>query len=150
MAVWHWGNPECKTQLTCIFFCLLSRFNLDTDYLHPGLKNPGYGWARIREGLLYMSMVDVVGARGRTPVKWQNRVLENMRERGEKRMKGLEHTSRECKDRNKWRLFCCGHPLIGVVLRKRHQIQTDRLIWEKLSFDISWCMGITTNKNGKF
>ncbi len=36
---------------------------------------------------VYMSIVDVVGARGRPPVKWGDRVLEYMRERGERRMK---------------------------------------------------------------
>ncbi len=75
---------------------------------------------------VYMSMVDVVGARGRPPVKCGDRVLEYVRERGERKMIGLEHARRECKDRNKWRLFFRGHPLIRVVLRNRHQIYVDR------------------------
>ncbi len=58
---------------------------------------------------VYISMVDVVDARGQLPVKCGDRVLEYMRERQERRMKGLEHARRECKDRNKWRLFCHGH-----------------------------------------
>ncbi len=62
---------------------------------------------------VYMSMVDVVGARGRPSVKWGDRVLEHVRKRGERRVRGLEHARRECKDRNKWRLFCHGHPLTG-------------------------------------
>ncbi len=48
-------------------------------------------------------------------------MLEYVRERGERIMRGLEHARRECKDRNKWRLFCHGHTLTGGVLRNRHQ-----------------------------
>ncbi len=33
---------------------------------------------------VYMGMVDVVGARGQPPVKWGDRVLEYVRERGER------------------------------------------------------------------
>ncbi len=55
-------------------------------------------------------------------MKWRDRVLEVVRERGERRMRGLELASRECKDRNKWRLFCHGYPLIGGVLGNMHQI----------------------------
>ncbi len=71
---------------------------------------------------VYMSMIDVVGARGRPLVKWGDTVLEYVRERGERRMRVFQHASRECSDRNKWRLFCRGHPLIGGVLRNRRQI----------------------------
>ncbi len=61
---------------------------------------------------VYMStrMVGVVGARGRLPVKWGDRVLECVRERGERRMRGLEHARRECKDKNKWRLSVVAIP----------------------------------------
>ncbi len=69
-----------------------------------------------------MNMVGMVGARGRLPMKWGDRVLEYVRERGERRMRGLENARRECKGRNKWRLFCCGHHLIEGVLRNRCQI----------------------------
>ncbi len=50
-----------------------------------------------------------------------------MRERGERRMRWLEHARRECNDRNEWRLFCHGHPLVGGVPRNRCQIDIDRL-----------------------
>ncbi len=70
---------------------------------------------------VYMSMVDMVGARGRPVVKCVDRMLEYVREMGERRMTGLQHARRECKDRNKWRLFYCGHPL-GGPLRNRPQI----------------------------
>ncbi len=66
---------------------------------------------------VYMSMVDVVGARGQPSVKCGDKVLEYVRETGKRRMRGLEHGKRECKVRNKWRLFCRGHPLTGGVLR---------------------------------
>ncbi len=52
-------------------------------------------------------------------MKCGDRVLEYMRERGERRMRELEHARREHKDRNKWRLFCRGHPLTGRHLRDR-------------------------------
>ncbi len=68
-----------------------------------------------------MSIVDAVGARGRPSVKQADRVLEYVRERVERRMRGLQHARRECMDRNKWRLFCRGHPLVGVH-RNSHQI----------------------------
>ncbi len=68
-----------------------------------------------------MSMVDEVGTRGQPSVKWGT-VLEDVRERGKRRMRGLEHARKECKDRNKWRLFYRGHPLTWEVLRNRHQI----------------------------
>ncbi len=70
----------------------------------------------------HMSMVDVEGARGRPPVKCWDRVLEYVRERRERRMRGSEHARRKCNDRNKWRLFCHGHPLTRRVLRNRCQI----------------------------
>ncbi len=64
---------------------------------------------------VYNSVIDAVGARGRPPVRWEDRVVEYVRERGERRMRGVEHARRECKDRNIWRLFCRGHPLGGVI-----------------------------------
>ena len=70
---------------------------------------------------VYMSVIDAVGARGRPQRQWEDGVLEYVRERGERRMRGMEHARRECKDRNTWRLFCRGHPL-GGVLRNRRQI----------------------------
>ena len=60
---------------------------------------------------VYRSVVKAVAARGRPPVKWEDRVLEYVKERGERRMRGLESARRECEDRNRWRLFCRGHPL---------------------------------------
>ena len=39
---------------------------------------------------MYLSMIDVAGVRGRSPVKWEDRVLEYMRERGERRMRACK------------------------------------------------------------
>ncbi len=71
---------------------------------------------------VYMSMVDVVDARGRPQVKCWDRVLESVRERGEIRMRRLQHARTECKDRNKWSLLCRGHTIIGGVLRNTCEI----------------------------
>ena len=38
-------------------------------------------------------------------------MLEYVRERGERRMRGLESARRECEDRNRWTLSCRGHHL---------------------------------------
>ena len=72
---------------------------------------------------VYRSEVDAVGVRGRPPVKWEDRVIEYVNERGEGRIRGLENAREECKNREKWRLFCRGHPLGGALGRgNRRQI----------------------------
>lgn len=55
-----------------------------------------------------MSKVNSVNARGQSLVKWEDRVLEYVKEMN---VRGLEDARRECKVRNKWRLLCHGHPL---------------------------------------
>ncbi len=59
---------------------------------------------------------------GRPPVKWRDRVQEYVRERerGEGSLRNPEQARRECQDRERWKLFCCGHPLVGAP-RRRHQ-----------------------------
>ncbi len=69
------------------------------------------GWCRVREG---------GNVRGRPPVKWRDRVQEYVRERGEGSLRNLEQARRGCQNREKWKLFCRGHPLVGVP-RSRHQ-----------------------------
>ena len=49
---------------------------------------------------MYMSMKDAAGA-----VKWEDEMLECVRKGGEKKNERI----RVCKDRNTWRLICCGH-----------------------------------------
>ena len=82
--------------------------------------------ARMRESemtrRIYKGGVDAVGVRGRPPVKWEDRLLEYVRERGDRILRGIEGARVECLDRSKWRLFCHGHPLEGVT-RNRHQIR---------------------------
>ena len=67
--------------------------------------------------------VDAAGVGGRLPVKWEDRLLECMRERGDRRLRGTESAGKECMDRSKWRLWR-GHPLKGVP-RNRHQSRLD-------------------------
>ncbi len=50
-------------------------------------------------------------------MKWRDRVQEYVRERGEGSLRNLEQARRECQDREKWKLFCRGHPLVGAPKR---------------------------------
>jgi len=52
---------------------------------------------------IYKGGVDPVGVRGRPPVKWEDRLLEYVRERGNRRLRGIEGARIECMDRSKWR-----------------------------------------------
>ena len=74
----------------------------------------------------YISKIEVVGARGKPPVKWEGRVLKYVRIR---RVKELEHARKECKNKNKWKLFCRDHPLVGVA---RNRCQIYRLIYRQI------------------
>jgi len=65
-----------------------------------------------------------VGVRGSPPVKWEDRLLECLKEREDRRLRGIEGARVECMDRSKWRLFCRGHPLEGVPWNRR-QIRLD-------------------------
>ena len=45
-------------------------------------------------------------------------MFEYVREKKERRMKVLVYERRKCKDRNKWRFFCCGlEEFIGINIR---------------------------------
>ncbi len=61
---------------------------------------------------VYMSEIAGPNRRGRPPVRWSDRVKEYICERGATREGGLDQGRRECLDRERWRLFCRGHPLI--------------------------------------
>ncbi len=63
---------------------------------------------------VYMSEIEGGNVRGRPPVKWKHRVQEYVRERGEGSLRNLEQARRECQDRERWKLFCRGHPLVGA------------------------------------
>ena len=54
---------------------------------------------------IYKGGVDAVGVRGRPPVKWEDRLLEYVREREDRRLRGIEGARIECMDRSKWRLL---------------------------------------------
>ncbi len=53
-------------------------------------------------------------ARGRPPVKWRDRMQEYVMERGERSLRNFEQARRECLDRERWKLFCHGYPLVGA------------------------------------
>lgn len=55
--------------------------------------------------------INAMDVRRRPSRKWEDRMLENLRKKGDRRMKTFENARVECMDRNKWRFFCHGHPL---------------------------------------
>ncbi len=63
-----------------------------------------------------MSEIEGGNVRGQPPVKWSDRVQEYVRLRGEGSLRNLEQARRECQDRESWKLFCHGHPLVGMNL----------------------------------
>ncbi len=67
---------------------------------------------------MYMSESVSPNSRGRPPRRWRDRVKEYLCERGTTRRGGLDQARRECLDRERWRFFCCGHPLEGHSWRK--------------------------------
>ncbi len=79
---------------------------------------------RMEEGKMtrrvYMSGIEGGNVRGRPPVNWRDRVQEYVREKGEGSLRNFEQARRECQDRERWKLFCHGHPLVGAP-RSRHQ-----------------------------
>ncbi len=60
----------------------------------------------------YVSEIEGGNVRGRPPVKWRDRVQEYVRERGGGSLRNLEQGRREGQDRERWKLFCHGHPLV--------------------------------------
>ncbi|MEL7177812.1 MAG: reverse transcriptase domain-containing protein [Pseudomonadota bacterium] len=56
---------------------------------------------------VYESEVSGPGVRGRPPVKWLSRVEEYMKERN---VRGLNAGRELCRDRDRWRRLCRGHP----------------------------------------
>ncbi len=75
---------------------------------------------------VYVSETEGGNVRGRPPVKWRDRVQESVRERGERSLRNLEQARRECQDRERWELFCRGHPLLGAP-RSRRQNEKNRI-----------------------
>ncbi len=58
---------------------------------------------------VYEGRIEGGGIRERPPVKQINRVSEYWSERVGSSM--IECAEKECQNRERWRLFCCGHPL---------------------------------------
>ncbi len=63
---------------------------------------------------VYVSEIENPSRIGRPLGRWKDRVMEYMSERGSNRGGGLKQARRECLDRERWRLFCYGHPLGGT------------------------------------
>ncbi len=78
---------------------------------------------RMEEGRMtkrvYVSEIEGGNVRGRPPGKWRDRVQEYVRERGEGSLRSLEQARGECQDREGWKLFCHGHPLVGAPRSRR-------------------------------
>ncbi len=68
---------------------------------------------------VYVSEIDGGSVGGRPPVKWSYRVQEYVRERGEGSLRSLEQARGECQNRERWKLFCRGHPLVGAPRSRR-------------------------------
>ncbi len=77
---------------------------------------------RMEEGKvtrMYVSEIEGGNVRRRPPVKWRDRVQEYVRERGKGSLRNFEQARRECQDRERWKLFCHGHPLVGAPRGRR-------------------------------
>ncbi len=68
---------------------------------------------------VYVSEIEGGNVRGRPPVKWRDRVQEYVRVRGERSLRNLEQARGECQDRERFKLFCRGHPLVGAPRSRR-------------------------------
>ncbi len=70
---------------------------------------------------IYRSKIDAGNVRGRPPIKWEDRVMEYVREREREDpgVRRLEDVRVRCMDRCKWRLFCHGHTLERVQRNRR-------------------------------
>ncbi len=78
---------------------------------------------RMEEGKMtrrvYMSEIEGGNVRGRPPVKWRDRVQEYVRERGGGFWRNLKQARRECQDKERWRFFYRGHPLVRTPRSRR-------------------------------
>ncbi len=68
---------------------------------------------------VYMSESEGPNCRGRPPTRWRDRVSEYICEKGATRGGGLNQGRRERLGRERWRLFCRGHPLRDVPARSK-------------------------------
>ena len=63
---------------------------------------------------VYVCELEGSNQKGRPLGRWRDKVKEYMCERGDSRGGGLDRARRDCLDRERWRLFCRGHPLENV------------------------------------
>ncbi len=68
---------------------------------------------------VYVSEIEGGNVIGGPPVKWRDRVQEYVTVRGEGSLRNLEQARRECRDREKWKLFSRGHPTVGAPRSRR-------------------------------
>ncbi len=59
---------------------------------------------------VYVSEIEGGNGKRRPPVKWRDRVQEYVRERVQGYLRNHEQARRGCQDRERWKLFCRGHP----------------------------------------
>ncbi len=83
---------------------------------------------RSEEFVKKMCICECVGPNGigRPPEKWRDSVHEYMCERGATRGGGLDQGRRKCLDRERWRLFCRGYPLVERSRRRLNYREIDR------------------------
>ncbi len=62
---------------------------------------------------VYVSESGGPNSRGRPLGRLKDKIKEYMCERDATRGEGLDQIRRECLDKQRWRLFCCGYPLGG-------------------------------------
>ncbi len=78
---------------------------------------------RMEEGKMarrvYVNEIAGGNVRGRPPVKWRDRVQGFVRERGEGSLRNIEQAKGECQNRERWKLFFCGHHLVGAPRSRR-------------------------------
>ena len=67
---------------------------------------------------VYVSEIEDPRRRGRPVIRRKDKVKEYMHERDANR-RGIEQARMECVDRERWRLFCCGHPIGGCFQREQ-------------------------------
>ncbi len=68
---------------------------------------------------VYVIEIEGGNVRGRPPVKRRDRVQEYVRERCERSLRNVDHARRECLDRERWKHFCRGHPLLEAPRSRR-------------------------------
>ena len=75
---------------------------------------------------VYLSEIEGCNQRGKPLGRWRDKMKEYTCERGDSRRGGLEWARRDYLDRERWRLFCRGHPLGERSWRERGVRDIDR------------------------